>query len=160
MKKIDNTRLVWFKRVNYRISRHLEDEDILVLGSCSNRWETQKLKTRSIHLIRTDSNALFYSWVLLYCVYEHNFHSSAEGHLGCCHEPRAYCTEWSKSERERQIQHISAYIRNLEGWYGRSYMQGSTGDTGIKNRHLDSVGGEGGMIWENSISAFILPYVK
>ena len=30
-----------------------------------------------------------------------------------------------------------------------------------KNKFLDSVGeGEGGMIWENSIEACILPYVK
>ena len=34
-------------------------------------------------------------------------------------------------------------------------------DTDIKNRLLDSVGeGKGGMIWENSIGACILPYVK
>ena len=29
-------------------------------------------------------------------------------------EPRAYCTEWSKSERERQIIYINSYIWNLE----------------------------------------------
>ena len=29
-------------------------------------------------------------------------------------EPRAYYTEWSKSERERQILYINAYIWNLE----------------------------------------------
>ena len=30
----------------------------------------------------------------------------------------------------------------------------------VKNRYLDYVGGEGGMIWENSIEKFIFPYVK
>ena len=31
----------------------------------------------------------------------------------------------------------------------------------VKNGLLDSVGeGEGGMIWENSIETYILPYVK
>ena len=40
-------------------------------------------------------------------------------------------------------------------------MRGSKRDTDVKNRLLDSVGeGEGGMIWENSIEACILPYVK
>ena len=40
-------------------------------------------------------------------------------------------------------------------------MQGSKRDTDIKNRILDSVGqGEGGMIWENNIEIYILPYVK
>ena len=29
-------------------------------------------------------------------------------------EPRAYYTEWNKSEGERQILHIKAYIWNLE----------------------------------------------
>ena len=67
-------------------------------------------------------------------------------------EPRAYYTEWSKSERERQILYINTYIWNLERWYWRSHMQGSKGDTDVKNRLLDSVGGgEGGMIWQTSI---------
>ena len=40
-------------------------------------------------------------------------------------------------------------------------MQGSKGETDIKNRLLDSVGdGEGGMIWESSIETYTLPYVK
>ena len=32
-------------------------------------------------------------------------------------EPRAYYTEWSKSEREKQILYMNAYIWNLERWY-------------------------------------------
>ena len=64
----------------------------------------------------------------------------------------ACCTEWSKSEREIPILYINTYIWN---------MQGSKGDTDVKNRLLDSVGEEeGGMIWENSIETWILPYVK
>ena len=40
-------------------------------------------------------------------------------------------------------------------------MQDSERDIDTKNRLLDSVGeGEGGMIWENSIETYILPYVK
>ena len=40
-------------------------------------------------------------------------------------------------------------------------MQGSEGDTDVKNRLLDSVGeSEGGIIWENSIETCKLPYVK
>ena len=40
-------------------------------------------------------------------------------------------------------------------------MQDSKRDTEIKNRLLDSVGEDkGGMIWENSIETYILPYVK
>ena len=49
-------------------------------------------------------------------------------------EPRAYYTEWSESERERQISYINAYIWNLERWCWRAYMQGSNGDSGRRNR--------------------------
>ena len=75
-------------------------------------------------------------------------------------EPRAYYTERSKAERERQIPYIEAYIRNLEKRYQQSYMQGSKGETDVKNRLLDSVGEEDGMILENSIETYALPYVK
>ena len=76
-------------------------------------------------------------------------------------EPRAYYTEWNKSERERQIPYINAYVWSLERWYWWSYMQSSKGDTDIKNRLLDSVGeGDGGMIWEKSTETYTLPYVK
>ena len=53
-----------------------------------------------------------------------------------------------KWERERQIPYINTYIWNLERLYQRSYVQGSKEDTDVKNRLLDSVGGEGGMFWE------------
>ena len=40
-------------------------------------------------------------------------------------------------------------------------MPDSKRDTDVKNRLLDFVGeGEGGMIWENSIEACILLYMK
>ena len=76
-------------------------------------------------------------------------------------EPAAYYTQWSKSEKERQILYINAYLWNLERQYQPSYLQSSKGDTDVKNRLLDSVGeGEGGMIWENSTETCTLPYVK
>ena len=66
-----------------------------------------------------------------------------------------------KSEREREMPYISTYIWNLEKWSQWSYVQGSKGDTDVKNRLLDSVGeGESGMIWENSIETYTLPYIK
>ena len=76
-------------------------------------------------------------------------------------EPGASYREWNKSERKRQTLYINAYTWNLERWYQWSYMLGSKGDTGIKNRLLDSVGGgEGGIIWENSVETCTLPYAK
>ena len=32
-------------------------------------------------------------------------------------EPRASYTEWSKSEREKQVSNTNAYISDLEKWY-------------------------------------------
>jgi len=46
-------------------------------------------------------------------------------------DPRAYYTEWSKSERERYISYSTAHIEKLEKWYWRIYLQGSNGETDI-----------------------------
>ena len=73
----------------------------------------------------------------------------------------AYYTKWSKSERERQVLYINAYIWSLESQYQQSYMQGSKGDIDVKNRLLIHVReGKGGIIWENGIETCVLPYVK
>ena len=54
-------------------------------------------------------------------------------------EPRAYSTEWSKSETEQQILNINTHIWDLERWYWWSYVQGSRGDRS-KKQILDTVG--------------------
>ena len=74
-------------------------------------------------------------------------------------EPRACYTEWSKSEREKQISYINAYKWDLGKWYWWTYLQGRNRDADIEN--LGTHGeGEGGMNSESSIEAFPLPYVK
>ena len=67
-------------------------------------------------------------------------------------EPRAYYTEWSKSEREKQILYINAYIWNLERWYWWTHLQGSNGKVDMENRFLDTMEeGKGGLNWESSM---------
>ena len=74
---------------------------------------------------------------------------------GVCH------TEWCKSEREKQILYINAYIWNLEKWYWWTYLQGSSGDADIENRLADTVGEEeGGTNLESSIETYTLPSVR
>ena len=102
-------------------------------------------------------------------------HSSVEGYLGyfqvlaivnrCCHEHwGAYVffncyTQWSKSERAKQISYMNAFIWNLERRRWWAYLQGSTGDTDIENRLVDTAGeGEGGTTWEQSIETYVSPY--
>ena len=75
----------------------------------------------------------------------------------------AYYTEWSKSEREKQLSYINAYIWNLERWYWWTYLQGSNGDADIENGPMNKSGGEeeeGEMNGESSMEAYTLPYVK
>ena len=63
--------------------------------------------------------------------------------------PRDSHTEWSKSEREKQISYNIAYMWNLEEWYRWTYLQGGTRDTDVENKFMDTKGGRlGGMNWE------------
>ena len=60
-------------------------------------------------------------------------------------EPRACCTEWSMSEREKQISYITTYMWNLEKWYWWTYLQGRNRDTDVENELVNTAGiGEGG----------------
>ena len=57
-------------------------------------------------------------------------------------EPRACYTEWSKSEKEKEIWYINTYIWNLEKWYWLTYLQGRNRDTAIESRLVDTAGKE------------------
>ena len=76
-------------------------------------------------------------------------------------EPTAYYTEWSQSEREKQVLYISAYMWNLERWYWWTYLQGSNGDADTENRLVDMVTEEkgGDEVREQHWNIYI-PYVK
>ena len=54
-------------------------------------------------------------------------------------EPKACYTEWSKSEKEKQILYINAYIWNLEKLYWWTYFQGRNRETDIDNGFVDTV---------------------
>ena len=75
-------------------------------------------------------------------------------------EPRAYYTERNKSEREKQMSYINAYVWNLEGWY---CLQSSNGDKDIENRLMDKgrgEEGEGEINGESSTDAYTLTHVN
>ena len=76
-------------------------------------------------------------------------------HFNEVNRSRAYYTEWSKSEREKQISYINTYLCKLELWYWWTYLQDNKGEANIRNRLLDTVGkGVGGMNWESSIATY------
>ena len=52
--------------------------------------------------------------------------------------------EWSKSETEIEILYTDAYKWNLERWYWWVYLQGSTEETDIEKRPMDTGRGEEG----------------
>ena len=51
-------------------------------------------------------------------------------------------TEWSKSEREKQISYINAYIWNLEKLYRWTGLQGRSWDIDLENKRMDTKGGK------------------
>ena len=74
-------------------------------------------------------------------------------------EPRACYTEWSKSEREKQILYINAYIWNLEKWYRWTCLQGKDGDADVEEGLMGAAGeGAGGSNGESSIDIYSTMY--
>ena len=76
-------------------------------------------------------------------------------------------TEWSKSEGEKQISYISAYMWNLEKWYRWSSLQGRNWDTDVENKRMDTKGGkpqwgrDGGVLnWAIGINMYTLMCIK
>ena len=80
-------------------------------------------------------------------------------------ESRDCHTEWSKSEREKQISYINTYMWNLEKWYRWTSLQGRNWDTYVENKREDTKGGkqQGGvcvMNWEIGIDIYTLTCIK
>ena len=76
-------------------------------------------------------------------------------------------TEWSKSEREKQISYINAYMWNLEKWYRWTVLQGRNWDTDVENKCRDTKGGKllggvggGVMNWAIGIDMYTLMCIK
>ena len=68
--------------------------------------------------------------------------------------------EVSQKEKDK-LSYSNAYISNLEKWYRRIYLQGSSGKTDIENRPMDMAGGEKGdgeMYRESNLETHISIY--
>ena len=76
-------------------------------------------------------------------------------------------TEWNKSEKEKQISYINAYMWNLEKWYRWTGLQSRNRhrcrDTDVE-KHMEIKGGKrvdsGGMNWEIVIDIYTLLCIK
>ena len=66
-------------------------------------------------------------------------------------ESRAFDTDWTKSERDKQISYTSAYIWNLGKWYWWTFLQGRNRYTDAEERLVClAMVGQGMTNWENS----------
>ena len=75
--------------------------------------------------------------------------------------PRDCHTEWSKSEREKQISYNIAYMWNQEKWYRLTYLQSRNRVTDVENKLMDTKGGSRcGMNWEIGIDIDTLLCIK
>ena len=75
-------------------------------------------------------------------------------------EPRAYDTEWSKSEKNKYCT-LHAYVWNLERWYWWIYFQGSNREADTENRRKDTRRGKEKLRYmESAPWKLTLPYVK
>ena len=72
----------------------------------------------------------------------------------------------SKSEREKQISYINAYMWNLEKRYRWTSLQGRNRDTDVENKCMDTKGGKRGCVcvcvmnWEVGIDIYTLICIK
>ena len=58
------------------------------------------------------------------------------------HGSRDCHTEWSKSEREKQISYINTHIWKLEKWYRWTGMQGRNRHTDVENKRMNTKEGK------------------
>ena len=100
---------------------------------CSTIYSSQDLEARACSLTEEWETKLGYIYTVEYHKKERTwgFYRDVDG-------PRVCHTEWSKSERERQILSINAYMWKLEKWYWWTFLPGKYRDTDIQNRHLDT----------------------
>ena len=113
---------------------------------CSTVYNSQDMEATYMFINRVlDKEAVVYTYneILLSHKKERIWVSSNE-----VAGPTAYCTDWSKSEREISVSYTEAYIWNLERWYWWINFQDSNGETDMENRPMNMAGREGGRGWD------------
>ena len=86
-------------------------------------------------------------WINMWYIYTILLSHKKEWNWVTCGDvdgPRDCHTEWSKSEREKQISYINAYMWNLEKWYRWTRLQGRNRDTDVEDKCMDTKWGKWG----------------
>ena len=104
----------------------------------SSIYNTKIMETTQMSIDRwTDEDAVIrvYNQMLLSLKKECIWVSSEEV------DEKVSYTEWSQSERQKQVSYTNANTWNLESLYWWSYLQRSNGNTDTEKRLTDTVGG-------------------
>ena len=120
---------------------------------CSTIYNCQDMKATKFLSTEKWIKKLWYTYTMEY-------YSAIKRNGTEVDEPRVYFTEWSKSEREKQILHIITYIWNLEKWYWWTYFQGKNRGTDIANGLVNTAGEGWRRQTERVTLTYMLPYVK
>ena len=119
---------------------------------CSTIYNNQDVKGTPMS-INTGINKMWYGRIYSGILLNHK----KEWNCAICRDvsrPRDSHTEWSKSEREKQI----TYMWNLEKWY---FCKAGTETQDIENKCMDTKEGSGGKInWEIGIDIYTLLCIK
>ena len=114
---------------------------IAALFTIARSWKQPKCPSTDEWMDKEDVVHI-YNGILLSHKKEQNWVICRDmGGLGDCH------TEWSKSEREKQILYINTYMWNLEKWYRWTSLQGRNRDTDVENKCMHTKGEKQGWGW-------------
>ena len=72
--------------------------------------------------------------------------------------PRDCHTEWSESEREKQMVNINVYMWTLEKWYRWIYLQSRNRDSQVENKHMDTKREVGEVGWIGRLELTYIHY--
>ena len=72
--------------------------------------------------------------------------------------PRVCHTEWSKSERGKQMLYINTYMWNLEKCYRWSYLHNRNRDTDVEKKCKDTKEERGGVGWIGKLGLTYIRY--
>ena len=102
---------------------------------------------------------MWYTYAMAY------YFTIKRGKNGFCRDvdgPRICNTERTKSEREKQVLYINAYMLNLERCCRWTYLQGRSRDVAVEIRCVDTGRGATRDVknWETGTDIYTLPCVK
>ena len=102
---------------------------------CSTIYSSQDMDTTSMPINRGMDQDVVHAYSGIFLSHR------KEWNCAICRERDGPRDKSRKSEREKQVSSINAYMWNLEKWYICIYLQSRDRDTDTENRRMDPTGG-------------------